>query len=236
MKNGGNPIASTSINTGKLQGQKPGPSSELWSLATQMLQGEVPGGFWPPCFGCGEWDELQENGTWNGALWCLLLDRKCSKVVKRLDIHLRSETFFLDNVKVSKVFVQSLWTVSQNHQEAKHIKSLFRSFRLEKNQHEITSFPFFWSKGFMTAAEIGHPSWVTRGKKVKNQKLQRDLFCRWKPQEMCSSCSCYGGFSWQGNPSHKIFQEKNTSWHHGMFHWKFFHQSFIFLNFKRDGN
>lgn len=50
MKNGGNPIASTSINNGKLQGQRPGPSAELWSLATKLLQGEVPGGFWPPCF------------------------------------------------------------------------------------------------------------------------------------------------------------------------------------------
>lgn len=50
---------------------------------------------------------------------------------------------------------------------------------------------------------------------MKNQKLQRDLFCRWKPQEMCSSCSCYSGFSWQGNPSHKIFREEKhflTSW------------------------
>ena len=43
-------------------------------------------------------------------------------------------------------------------------------------------FPFFFeSKGFMTAAEIGASPGLTRGKKVKNQKLQRDLLCRWKP-------------------------------------------------------
>lgn len=66
-KNGGNPSPwqiITSTMATQLQGQRPGPSSELWSLATKLLQGEVPGG-WPPCFGCGGWDELQENGTWN---------------------------------------------------------------------------------------------------------------------------------------------------------------------------
>lgn len=176
MKNG-QPIASTSISNGNLR-------SKTWAFLRVVVFSYTNvarrSSRWvTPCLGCGGWDELQENGTWNGGLWCLLLEESAVGLSNILTSTWNLKHFFVHNVKVSKVSLQSLWTVSQNHQEAKHIKSRFCSFRPGKNNMK-SSFPFFKAKVSWLLLKLGIPAgWPV--KKVRNQKLQRDLFCRWKP-------------------------------------------------------
>ena len=75
--------------------------------------------------------------------------RECSKVIKHLDIHLESETFYFTMSKCPKCLTNLSEQFLKITKKNTHIKSSFCAFQRLEKTHKLIISVFFLSRGFM---------------------------------------------------------------------------------------